>query len=545
LNDWNSAADREPWIVVDLMKRQKLSKADALIRYTAMTYNEKQAYAMTMTEPTFIHFGPELSRVGEQLTKGRDRESARQWLFAWLKDPKQYHADTLMPNLRLSDQEASDLAAYLIEQKAAPGVERGTGALTSNPRSFSEKIALGAKLISHYGCMNCHEIGGPPLTQPALDLSNWGQKPLDQLDFTRLDASHRTRQDWLIQHLNNPASVSTADAYDQPRMPFFHLTLEQAQNLAVFVLGNREVDGAIEAGKKSLARGRALTVLHNCVGCHQVETNTPLIQQYFKPGWISTFAPPQLRGEGNRVQYAWLRNFFTHVTPLRPLLGVRMPTFNFRPEEPEDLISFFHAASDKESADLRRMIVLGQTPNLDDWALLHKLAVPIDLNPAYSNRAQIEETQRNVQFEAEFTANLYDTAFLEKELPTSISEDRFKLGERFLQTAQCLACHLMSGDGSGDLTKAKAPNLDLTAERLQKKWVKALLEAPEVVLHGTNMPRYFTGEAGIASNSAVRAAMQLFGKSAQEQTSLLIDFLYAAGPRHYATVADPHLNAFH
>jgi len=39
------------------------------------------------------------------------------WLYAWLKDPKQYHPRTKMPDLRLSDQEAADIAAFLVTLK--------------------------------------------------------------------------------------------------------------------------------------------------------------------------------------------------------------------------------------------------------------------------------------------------------------------------------------------------------------------------------------------------------------------------------------------
>ncbi len=49
--------------------------------------------------------GPQLDGTGSKTTSA--------WLFAWLKDPKQYHPKTKMPDLRLSDQEAADVAEYL------------------------------------------------------------------------------------------------------------------------------------------------------------------------------------------------------------------------------------------------------------------------------------------------------------------------------------------------------------------------------------------------------------------------------------------------
>src|SRR4029078_5841760 len=55
----------------------------------------------------FNQHGPDLSRVGEKVNPG--------WLFQWLKNPRHYWAETKMPNLRLSDQEAADLTGYLMK----------------------------------------------------------------------------------------------------------------------------------------------------------------------------------------------------------------------------------------------------------------------------------------------------------------------------------------------------------------------------------------------------------------------------------------------
>jgi len=49
--------------------------------------------------------GPQLAGVGSKTDVN--------WLYGWLKDPKQYNPRTKMPNLRLSDQEAADIATYL------------------------------------------------------------------------------------------------------------------------------------------------------------------------------------------------------------------------------------------------------------------------------------------------------------------------------------------------------------------------------------------------------------------------------------------------
>ena len=50
--------------------------------------------------------GPNLIGLGSKVKED--------WLLSWLKDPYSYHEDTKMPNLRITDQEAKDIAAYLL-----------------------------------------------------------------------------------------------------------------------------------------------------------------------------------------------------------------------------------------------------------------------------------------------------------------------------------------------------------------------------------------------------------------------------------------------
>ena len=44
-------------------------------------------------------------------------------------------------------------------------------------------------------------------------------------------------------------------------------------------------------------------------------------------------APPNLLGEGQKVQQHWLFNFLKAPTPIRPWLKVRMPTFGLSDDE--------------------------------------------------------------------------------------------------------------------------------------------------------------------------------------------------------------------
>lgn len=382
----------QKWIVEDLAKRgelsremgQKLGKSpsrkqlqdEALKRFRAMSYQQRhqyarehfadplgqtrrRAYADGSPIPVLQLQGPELSGVGSKLLADRPRATALNWLQSWLLDPRQHAADTAMPRMRLSPQEALDLAEYLLAQQRGQdwsataiqpdsamtqsllglflrsqagereaqrlaGDETFVRQMTesafktqlhkndSDARSLSaamdhgqrQRFVLGQKLIAHYGCMNCHVIPGmEQAASPCADLSDWGQKRVDRLDFgyhdpglreqhpaggsTRMPAFNaddaeavvramkalnspggagalttpvdlrwpvleHTRESWLEQKLRNPriydrgrsllepTATSPGKPYDKLRMPHFGLREEQIGALVTFVISNRD-----------------------------------------------------------------------------------------------------------------------------------------------------------------------------------------------------------------------------------------------------------------------------------------------------------------
>ncbi|MDX1682614.1 MAG: c-type cytochrome, partial [Phycisphaeraceae bacterium] len=203
----------ETWIVEDLKLRYDLDDEGAQGRYDEMAYNERHWYAQQHLEDKLSDAGPELSGVGTKLLAGRTEEEARAWVYSWVRQPSHYSEGTIMPDFRLSETEANDLAAYLLSLKR-PGYEahafytgdgdqieltdpRGMEMLNTLvtelnagpiPRSSAadqtaampttEKLALlGDKMIQHYNCNSCHLINGFEDRAPAApNLDGWGVK---------------------------------------------------------------------------------------------------------------------------------------------------------------------------------------------------------------------------------------------------------------------------------------------------------------------------------------------------------------------------------
>jgi mono/diheme cytochrome c family protein len=184
------------------------------------------------------HFGPDLSRLAAKIAPQTGGEEARRrWLVQWVLDPHVHSPRTKMPVTHLTPEQASDVAAWLLSQKAdwkgpdvpEPGVDvlenlasvylqrsmtrselkellankglkedrikdlrqRNPEAdeLRLNPADaepWPQKLKwyIGRKAINNVGCFGCHDIPGFENAKPiGTPLNDWGKKDPDRLAF--------------------------------------------------------------------------------------------------------------------------------------------------------------------------------------------------------------------------------------------------------------------------------------------------------------------------------------------------------------------------
>ncbi|GMU35120.1 MAG: c-type cytochrome [Planctomycetia bacterium] len=268
-----------------------------------------------------------------------------------------------------------------------------------------QKLFLGMKMVSHYGCYACHTIAGfEDATRPGTDVSLWAQKFMSQLDFAFYSPpfEHEVEANPAIfgklyiddpeyAHLvrdaggNAPAEVQYNHAsfawhkmrnpriwdrekvkksYEKLKMPNYFLSEEQARAITTYLLSMRDANVMksvqidyenTPAGK--IAAGRALARDLNCIGCHTIEGDEANIHQYYTRDtsvadsypFGPRFRPPLLWGEGAKIQFDWLFNFLNNVEMLRPWLNVRMPSFYLTKEQATTLVEYFAGLAQDES----------------------------------------------------------------------------------------------------------------------------------------------------------------------------------------------------
>src|SRR5712672_472230 len=160
---------------------------------------------------------------------------------------------TVMPSLRLSPEDAEDVASYLITLKKQEPSSYADASFIDDPKLKDE----GKKWIRHFGCAGCHEISGlEDEGHIDTELTSEGSKPIERLDFALLTETAQrgghepiTDPDDLARLPEGPAKQSWYDhkgffahklaepnIWDQGkikpeeeklRMPNLHLTKEQ------------------------------------------------------------------------------------------------------------------------------------------------------------------------------------------------------------------------------------------------------------------------------------------------------------------------------
>ena len=445
-------------------------------------------------ENLFRQHGPNLIGLGSK--------TSAKWIYEWLKEPSDYWHETVMPSLRLSDQEAKDLTAYLYQFKnvefenetsvkidkreldniTSSWLKKSFSVEQSNSKlsnmNFDEKLNFVAdKSIRHYGCYTCHNIAGYEDDKPiGAELTYEGSKSTSKLDFGyRHDLDHKNYV-WFYHKLKDPRQFDygkTLAYEDKARMPNFYLNEEEIEAIVTAILGFNDD----QIGKELLAnsyipdqqiyQGNKLIINNNCQGCHIIDGIGGHISENYSG---SEYAPPNLNTEGSKVQPDWLFNWFHNPYKIRPNIQVRMPSFNMTDEEWNSVIKAFQHR-DNDLLDFASDIKIDKLSN------------------------------------------------------------HFKAGKKLHELGACNNCHFYGTQFPKQAAQTWAPNLALTKERFQPEWIIEWLRDPQKIMPGTKMPAPYLPDAEILN---LPGAEQDWGKYLVkfngDQEAMLIglrDYLYS------------------
>jgi len=313
-------------------------------------------------------------------------------------------------------------------------------------------IAEGRAIVRNFGCHGCHLIPGMENEgRVSVSLNEFGAKTPEELFYgdalANGEVPEHTWEAWTIGKLKNSRMYAT-EAVVQ-RMPNFQMSQHDAETMSLLL---RSWDGRVigERYKKPwhgrderIHKGRLLVRKYNCTGCHIIEGEGGDIQPTLVAALgeegidrisASGYAPPNLIGEGQKVQSEWLFEFLKdpETVKIRPWLRTRMPTFDFSDQEANVLVEYFKA-------------------------LDHKAA-----GFTYLPEFQLTAEQR---------------AAAQK----LFSKDYF----------DCFSCHQLGNKKPEGPPDGWAPDFTLARQRLDPNWIGDWIRDPQALLPGTRMPAFY------------------------------------------------------
>jgi len=339
--------------------------------------------------------GPDLSRVGDKLTPG--------WLYAWLKQPRNYWAETKMPNLRLSDKEAADLTAFLMTTMKIKDVP---------PVKDNDDTAFDQIIRDKLGA-----------TIPIPTLNTLLEDPTKMMEDS----------------LKNKVKFVTAKDGKRVDTGDGEWTVAQIEKLKEIIGSTKDPKRAA----KAFYTGETLIQHHGCYGCHNIQ------------GW--TFAPltcVSLAGEADKdlekldfgktlaenaighTKWDW---FYTKIARPRvydigkldlilPFDRLRMPWFGYNPQGGKGGGEGGDATEKKDE----KHASLHPDSNPD----LAENSTPYGLTP--------HQIERLVTHVLSLTMEQIPTEMQHAPAPQEIAIDR---GHRVIRELNCTGCHIIGVGG--------------------------------------------------------------------------------------------------
>lgn len=432
---------------------------------------------------------------------------------------------TVMPNLRLSEQDARDIATYLFSLSSPPSY--GDVSFMDDPKLVEE----GKAEIKQYGCAGCHEIKGFEDEQRiGKELTTEGATPLERLDFALLtqDAEYgrdpfklhpdEKDKEWynhrgFFEHkLTDPSIYDRGKSQylepkDRLRMPKPFLTDEWRTSLTTLLLGSVGAEGANvpaslfyappDARRQDIQNGWWVIKKYNCMGCHVLQPGqqVPVYNNSDNPtlsaGAVLTalpfyqntkeLLPPQLTSEGARVDPDWLMRF------------LRDPSLMQAGEKPAAPSTTTASTAASPSASPSGSPQAKPATNANDQSGGRLMAQPGANRNGVRPYIQVHMPTFNFSpnelrvlvrfFMAISSQN--DPYIKEPMLPMTDAE-RSIARNIFVSGTPCLKCHI-TGEPTHD-AKAIAPNFLLASERLKPDWTFRWLLDPSQISPGTAMP---------------------------------------------------------
>ncbi|HET8781083.1 MAG TPA: c-type cytochrome, partial [Pyrinomonadaceae bacterium] len=425
---------------------------------------------------------------------------------------------TVMPNFRLSEADARDIATYLFSLSSPPSY---ADASFMDDTNLKEK---GRLLIKQYGCAGCHEIKGFEEEQRiGKELTVEGATPIERLDFAlqthhaeqgedplklRPNEEHKpwyNHKGFFERKIKEPSIYDVGkekDPKDKLRMPQPYLTDEWRVALTTFLLGSVGEEGANvprtlfytpqDQRRQDIQNGWWVIKKYNCQGCHQLQVGQKSVVQdlpFYQTAEGKDLLPPRLTSEGARVDPGWLLKFLHDPSLSGDKTPAQQQQINALSQQ---LQQSSGQAPAQAGAGAQPAASPQATPANGAQAVRFRPQPGLDRNgvrPYLQFRMPTfnfspNELQILVRFFMAMSGQ--QDPYIKEPLQPLTEQEKITARQLFTSGTPCLKCHI-TGEAAHD-EKAIAPNFLIAGERLKPEWTFRWLLDPAQISPGTAMP---------------------------------------------------------
>lgn len=470
----------------------------------------------TITQPDGAAFSstddsPPLNHIAEKTT--------REWLFAWIKNPQAYAASATMPNFQFNDQQAADIASFLMTQSTPSGVAPTSVSSDASPaKPGADAGQEGASVYGVAFCSSCHAVQNAAGNIVGGDLGP---------ELTRIGS--KVKSEWLRSWLKDP------QGYDpRTQMPHYRFDDKQLALLSSYLLNKKDADLLSNvhlpaSDSDGVTRGKKLVVEYGCAACHEINGVTP--PNNFAPDLSRVGSKPLAQisfGPGSPQAVSDFISGKIH-DPRAFGTGLKMPKYSLTNAQIEALTVALLAQTDR-AANLPKELILSSThpseyrPGGDAGRLMNDLRCQSchainghggDMAPDLSRegsavqRAWLDEFMRNpntlrpalirrmpkfnlnaaeIKTISDYIMSAYEAPDFDSQAfdAHALTADAVTRGkDLFYSKYACQSCHI------ADYKKDKGyvgPPLAGAGNRRPAVWIYKWLKNPQAVVPGTLMP---------------------------------------------------------
>lgn len=469
-----------------------------------------------------------------------DEKTTREWLYAWIKDPKSYSSTATMPNFQFTDDQARDISAFLIAQSTHSADVPST---VSGPLPGKTQAGAGPTLYGQFFCASCHAM-----QNAAGNLVGGDFGP----ELTKIGT--KAKPQWLQAWLRNPGDYDSSR-----RMPHYRLTDQQVAILVDYLQTKKDDDFLAnvhlpDPTSEQVAHGRALVNESGCASCHEI--NGIKKPENFAPELTHVGSKPfaQLAFPAN-VQHS-LHDYIAAKVRSPRAFGptLKMPQFKFSEQQIDAITTALLAQTDRALAQQPSMRTAalhesnydpaGKAGKLIDdlrcfschringrggdmapdlsWEgsavqrkwLADFLRNPETLRPALIRRMpKFNLTDSEIDILADYIVTVYQTPALDRDAsPVNATPTLMETGRQlFYAKYSCQSCHIV------DPQKDKGyigPALWSVGARLNGSWIYAWLKNPQALRPGSMEPNQHMSDEDAQALTAFLSSLKSAPRSA-------------------------------